>query len=146
MEPSGQFILHIEDDEGSALLVQVALSEVGANVRYRRVHDARQALAYLDAAMKVESTTPKPDLILLDLNLPGNSGFEVLSAVRAAPFWAPTPVVVFTSSAARHDMETASALNATKYILKPSTFEGYLAMIKTLLGLLSPDGEGQPVD
>lgn len=137
MEPLHQFILHVEDDEASALLVQIALSEIGTNVIYRRANNVRQAIEYLDSARKPESTTPKPDLILLDLNLPGSSGFEILSAVRAAPFWRQTPVVVFTSSSAPRDMERASALNATKYITKPSTFEGYLATIQTLLGVLS---------
>lgn len=146
MEPTGNSILHIEDDEGSALLVQVALSEVAPNIVYSRVNDVSQAFHYLDLAAKADSTTPKPDLILLDLNLPGNSGFEILSAVRATPLWGHTPVVVFTSSAAPRDIERASALKATKYILKPSTYEGYLAAIQTLITVLSPGGQGPPAD
>lgn len=127
----------MEDDEGSALLVQVALREVGADIAYQRVNDVDEALQFLSAASNGNGTALKPDLILLDLNLPGTSGFEVLSAVRAAPFWRNTAVVIFTSSSAPRDMETASALHATKYMLKPSTFEGYLSTLAELVDVLT---------
>jgi CheY-like chemotaxis protein len=129
-------ILHVEDDDGSALLVQVALRQVGADITYLRVPDVDQALRFL-AASEAHDTAQMPDLILLDLNLPGSSGFDILSTVRATPSWHYTPVVIFTSSSASRDMEKAKALEATKYILKPSTFEGYLAAIETLLQVLA---------
>lgn len=136
----------MEDDEGSALLVQVALGELGADIAYQRVNDVDQALQFLSASSNGNGTKPKPDLILLDLNLPGTSGFEILSAVRAAPLWRNTAVVIFTSSSAPRDMETASALHATKYMLKPSTFEGYLDTIGDLLEVLANVAPDQPPD
>ncbi|MGC2659664.1 MAG: response regulator [Bryobacteraceae bacterium] len=129
-------ILHVEDDEGSALLLQVALREVDTGVKYYRAADSDQALRFLGNAITT-ADAPKPGLILLDLNLPGTSGFEILSAIRADPSWSNLPVVIFTSSSASRDMDQAAKLKATKYMLKPSTFDGYLDAVTTFLQVIA---------
>jgi CheY-like chemotaxis protein len=136
MQLTPKSILHVEDDEGSALLLQVALREVDTGVKYYRAADFDQALRFLGDAITI-ADAPKPELILLDLNLPGTSGFEILSAIRADPSWSNLPVVIFTSSSASRDMDQASRLKATKYMLKPSTFEGYLDAVSTFLQVIA---------
>lgn len=132
-------ILHVEDDDGASLLVQVALEEAFAEVKYRRLTDVDNALQLL-SANAAESNASLPRLVLLDLNLPAKSGFEMLKAVRKSPLLAQLCVVVFTSSAAPGDCKIALELGASAYVVKPSTFEGYLEALHDVVKLAA-DGD-----
>jgi CheY-like chemotaxis protein len=75
---------------------------------------------------------PRPDLILLDLNLPKKSGREVLAEIKADPALATIPVVVLTTSEAEHDVRECYALQANCYIVKPVTLEQFLSVLRSI--------------
>ena len=114
----------IEDDPDHALIIGRAIREVGPQAEVRTAEDGEGALAQLRAAATV------PDLILLDINMPGLSGFEALTQVRADPRLAQVPVVMLTSSDLVTDIARAYELGASGYISKPS----YLADVRAVLG------------
>lgn len=132
-------ILHVEDDDAASLLVQVALQEVFPEVKYQRVSDVDKAFQLLWAIAE-EPCGLLPKIILLDLNLPKKSGFEMLKAVRESPHFAQMCVVVLTSSTAASDRKMAMERGATKYVVKPSTFEGYLTVLRDVIQL-AQDGD-----
>jgi two-component system response regulator len=77
-------------------------------------------------------SAPRPDLILLDLNLPRKDGREVLAEIKANPSLATIPVVVLTASAAEHDVLRAQELQAHSYITKPVEFAQFLDVVRTI--------------
>lgn len=122
-------ILHVEDDEAAALLVQLALKETWPEIQSHRVNDVDTALNFL---VNPDPHVP-PNLIILDLNLPRKSGFELLKLVRGSLSLSHVPVVVLTSSAALADYKKAMGLGAAAYIVKPSTYEGFLAALRDII-------------
>ena len=127
-------ILHVEDDDAASLLVQLTLQEAFPEVKHHRVSDIDNALRLLSANVEEPGISP-PGLILLDLNLPRKSGFEMLKAVRESSSLGELCVVVFTSSATPADRKRALELGATAYVTKPSTFEDYLAAMHKIVKL-----------
>lgn len=131
-------ILHVEDDDAASLLVRVALEEGFPTVGYQRVSSVDGALQLLSANGE-EPDVSLPKVVLLDLNLPRKSGFEMLRAIREWPRLAPLRVVVFTSSAASVDRKIALELGATAYLVKPSSFEGYLKALEEVIQLAADE-------
>lgn len=109
-------ILLIEDNPGDVRLIREALKDRCVNLRV--VRDGEQALRCLnrDGAFP---DAPRPDLILLDLNLPRLSGREVLAALKAHPAYRCIPVIVITSSHAPDDVHFAYENHANGYVVKP---------------------------
>ena len=129
---SNRSILHVEDDDATALLVKLALKEADVGVQCKRVPDVDTALRFLftndnDWAVHV------PNLVLLDLNLPRRSGFELLTLIRASKELDGLRVVVFTSSSAPNDKKKALALGANGYVTKPFTFDDYVSTLEDLI-------------
>ncbi len=118
---SNAIALYVEDEEDDALFMQMAFKRVGAEGTLRIVKDGRSALAYLKGENEYadRAAHPLPALILLDLNLPHLSGFEVLSWIRAQPSFRETPVVIFSSSGRPEDRSRAEIEGANHYALKP---------------------------
>lgn len=135
-------VLHVEDEDAIAVLVQFALRELGAAVEWHRVSDAESAFEFL-LTENEHGRRPEPDLILLDLNLPKKNGFEILAAIRQNSLLKHIPVVVFTSSAAAVDRQKSLDLGANDYVRKPSTFDGYVTALAKALTLFSREG-GEP--
>lgn len=115
----------VEDDPGHAALVQHCLEDQPAKVYH--ASDGEAALDYLlhrgPYAYPVES--PRPRVILLDLNLPKISGLDVLRAVKASTALRTIPVVVFTTSSSEEDAAQAYALGADNYIVKPLNLRAF---------------------
>ena len=127
-------IVLVEDNPADVLLLRAALAshEVDSCVYVAR--DGDEAISVLDDVDKTE--IPCPDLIVLDLNLPRRSGFEVLQRVRSSGKCSEKPVVILSSSEALPDREKAARLGASCYIRKPSTLKDFMsigAKLKTLL-------------
>jgi chemotaxis family two-component system response regulator Rcp1 len=124
-------ILLVEDNPADVRLVREALAEgeVPANLDW--VHSGEEAVAHLryGVAAAKESAT---DLVLLDLNLPGMNGHEVLSLIKSDPELRHIPVVVLSSSAARHDVLCAYRAHVNAYVVKPDDFEQYLSLVGTI--------------
>jgi len=106
-------ILLVEDNQADALLIQEALRQVTTDHVVDHVDDGERALAHLRGG------GARPDLVLLDLNLPRKDGREVLAEVKADPGLASIPVIVLTTSTAPPDVAFAYAHHANSYVRKP---------------------------
>jgi len=129
-------ILMAEDDADDRLLVQDAFAECGANDAVRFVADGEELVDYLLRRGKYEKAgeSPRPDLILLDLNMPRKDGREALKEIRSHAALRRVPVVVFTTSRADTDIEKVYDLGANSFVTKPAEFEALVATISKLTG------------
>jgi CheY-like chemotaxis protein len=116
-------VLYVEDEESDALFMARAFEQMGLSGKLQVVCDGRAAIEYLSGSGKYSDREkhPVPALVLLDLNLPQVSGFEVLAWIRNNPDFARTPVVVFSSSTRADDRIKAKDLGANDFIAKPSS-------------------------
>ena len=127
-------ILMADDDEDDRLLTQDALAESRVLNELHFVEDGVELLEYLERKGKFEdkTTSPRPGLILLDLNMPRMDGREALEAIKANPNLKGIPVVILTTSKQEEDMVKGYNLGAASYITKPVTFDGLVDLMKTL--------------
>jgi CheY-like chemotaxis protein len=118
-------VLHIEDCEEDAILFSRACEAAGLPARFCRVQDGPEAMAYLTGAGEFRDRIryPLPDLIVLDLKLPGMGGFDFLKWLRQESSLGPLPILVFTVSDSAEDKARALAEGATGYFTKPRDFE-----------------------
>ncbi|MCW3004143.1 MAG: response regulator [Conexibacter sp.] len=125
-------LLVVEDSESDVELLREALSDSEPTVEMDVVRHGEDALAFLRREGAFHAAA-HPDLVVLDLNLPRMGGFEVLKALRADldPRLRRLPVVVFTTSGATADVETAYELHASSFVTKPTAFEHYLDAVRT---------------
>jgi chemotaxis family two-component system response regulator Rcp1 len=123
-------ILLVEDSPSDVRLVREALKENSMPVHMTVAHDGVEAMDYLHQAES--GTVDRPDLVLLDLNLPRKNGREVLAEVKGSPTLRQIPVVVMTSSRADEDVQQAYLLNANCYITKPANLPEYVKVIASL--------------
>ena len=121
-------VLLVEDNEADVRLTREALREAGEDVRLSAVGDGEQALAYLRRQGGF-AEAPRPDLVLLDLNLPRKNGLEVLDEMRAEPPLASIPVIVLTSSSARSDVQDAYARGANAFVVNPLELDAFMDLI-----------------
>lgn len=126
-------ILLVEDNPADVRLVREALAESDFVAELHAVSSGEDALAFLRRAGAFPSA-PTPDLVLLDLNLPGLRGQEVLVEIKGDPALLSIPVVVLTSSAARQDVLDAYNSHVNAYMVKPTDFEQFLALVSTIRG------------
>jgi two-component system, chemotaxis family, response regulator Rcp1 len=122
-------MLLVEDNPGDVRLLQEALREAKVLGPLQVVSSGEAALQVL---RELAASGDLPDLVLLDLNLPGKTGHEVLMELKADPKLTHLPVVVLTSSASPEDVMRSYQAHATCYITKPTEFEDYTAMAKHL--------------
>jgi chemotaxis family two-component system response regulator Rcp1 len=124
-------LLVVEDSESDVELLREALADSDPTVTMDVVRHGEDALAFLRREGEFERVEA-PDLVVLDLNLPRMGGFEVLRALRADldPRLRRLPVVVFTTSGATADVETAYDLHASSFVTKPTAFEHYLDAVR----------------
>ncbi|CAM4155082.1 response regulator [Pseudoalteromonas ostreae] len=127
-------ILMADDDEDDRLLTQDALAESRVLNELYFVEDGVELLEYLERKGKFEdkSSSPRPGLILLDLNMPRMDGREALQAIKGNPNLKGIPVVILTTSKQEEDMVKGYDLGAASYITKPVTFDGLVELMKTL--------------
>lgn len=119
-------VLYVEDEIASVHLLREAFAESGTRARLHHVQDATEALAFL-AREGNYVTAPLPDLVLLDLDLGGTSGFDVLEALRERGDLSTVPVVMFTSSDDGADVTAAYEGGANAFVRKPDDFDGLVA-------------------
>ncbi len=124
-------ILLVEDNPGDVRLAQEALKSSKVRNNLFVVEDGVEAMAFLRKEGKYKDV-PRPDLILLDLNLPRKSGREVLEEVKTDDCLMTIPVVVLTVSRAEEDICRAYKLHANCYVTKPLDFEQFLKITKTI--------------
>lgn len=118
-------ILHIEDNPGDIKLTQIALSEFKVQTNVNVVTDGDQALAFL-RRMPPFQDSPRPDLILLDLNIPKLDGRDVLREIKGDLLLRRIPVVILTSSEAEQDINFSYDLHANSYIRKSESLDEFM--------------------
>jgi CheY-like chemotaxis protein len=119
-------LLIIEDNPGDVRLLEEAFQELQANVRIRVAKDGAEGIEMLFHSPE-PSNRWRPDLILLDLNLPKVSGHDVLAQIKNSSQTRQIPVIVLTSSRAEADIRRAYEAHANAYLNKPSSLEGLLS-------------------
>lgn len=124
-------ILLVEDDPGDVLMTREALEESKLLHNLKVLDDGEQAINYLKRNPPYEDVG-RPDLVLLDLNLPRVDGREVLSVVKADPSLRQIPCVVLTTSDAEDDVSHSYDLHANAYVTKPVDFDAFTKVVRQI--------------
>jgi DNA-binding response OmpR family regulator len=124
-------LLSIEDDDAEYFIITIALKELDIPIRFIRVPDGEQGIWFL-ANTHGHELAPRPDLILLNLNLPKKNGFEVLTEIRGNELLRSIPVIIFTTSSSTAERKRALSLGATDFISKPGTITGLIETLRTV--------------
>ncbi len=124
-------ILLVEDSPGDVRLTLEAFKDAKVHVNLNVASDGAHAMAFLGRQGK-HANAPRPDLILLDLNLPKKDGREVLKEIKDSPTLKSIPVVILTTSASEVDVLSSYALHANCYITKPVDINGFLKVVKSI--------------
>ena len=124
-------LLLVEDSPGDVRLTIEALKEGRVINNLTVVQDGEEAIAFLRRQGR-HAGAPRPDLILLDLNLPRKSGLEVLAEIKTDPDLLQIPVVVLTTSQAEEDVLRTYKLHANCYIVKPVDLEQFMSVVQAI--------------
>jgi chemotaxis family two-component system response regulator Rcp1 len=124
-------ILMVEDNPGDIRLTQEALRENKMNNNLLVVKDGVEAMAFLHREGEYESA-PRPDLILLDLNLPRKDGRQVLAEIKVDPALKRIPVVILTTSQAEEDILKSYSLHANCFVTKPVDLDQFMKVVQSI--------------
>jgi CheY-like chemotaxis protein len=119
-------LLVVDDSSADVLLLNEAIVEHGLRAEMQTAADGDQAIAHLRGAQ------PRPDLILLDLNMPRRNGREVLREIKADPSLRTIPVIIFSTSSSPSDIEDCYANHANSYLVKPVDFDALGDIVRAL--------------
>jgi len=127
-------ILMADDDEDDCLLAKKALEESNIAAQLRFVKDGEELMDYLCCKGDYfdEKERPKPDIILLDLNMPKMNGLEALKTIKAEPMLCHIPVIMLTTSKSGHDICNCYTLGANSFITKPASFKGLVETMEII--------------
>jgi CheY-like chemotaxis protein len=128
-------LLYVEDEEAAAFLFETTIRDLGVDVEFHRVADGEAAIEFLEKQGLYRSA-PTPGLVVLDLNLPKVSGLQVLAHIQQDAALRSIPVVIFTSSSLDADRSQSLALGARQYITKPSSLDGFVAVVKDTCSMI----------
>jgi CheY-like chemotaxis protein len=124
-------VLLVDDDPGDTLMIREAFEHNKVRNALDCVADGVQAMQYLRREGEYADAA-RPDLILLDLNLPRKDGREVLAEIKGDPALATIPVVVLTTSHAEEDVLKSYQLHANAYVTKPVDFERFIEVVRQI--------------
>ncbi len=124
-------ILLVEDDPGDELITREAFEHNKLNNRLHVAHDGEEGLNYLYRRGGYENA-PRPDLILLDLNLPKYDGRHLLQKIKSDPDLSRIPVVVLTTSSAEEDILRSYKLHANAYVTKPVDLDQFMNAVRQI--------------
>ncbi|MBR8834529.1 MAG: response regulator [Stigonema ocellatum SAG 48.90 = DSM 106950] len=127
-------ILMADDDEDDCMLTRDALAESRLTNELHIVKDGEELMDYLYRRGQYAQahTSPRPGLILLDLNMPRKDGREALKEIKSDPHLRQIPIVVLTTSKAEEDIDNTYNLGANSFIIKPATFTALVEVMKNL--------------
>lgn len=125
-------ILQVEDSLGDVALTEEALSQSKWDPVHHVVPEVPEALAFLRQEPPHQKA-PRPDLVLLDLDLPGSSGRELLKVIKDDPSLRTIPVVILTSSVNPDDVKDAYSLHANAFLSKPMSFDEFTRTLEVML-------------
>jgi CheY-like chemotaxis protein len=134
MTPENAVILLVEDRDDDIVLVRRAFAKAKIPNPLHAVKDGEEAIAYLAGEIPFtdRKAYPLPDLILLDLKMPGIDGFETLRWIRQQPDFRNIPVIVLTTSEDLRDVNKAYAAGANSFLLKPFDFENSIELARMI--------------
>jgi CheY-like chemotaxis protein len=124
-------VLLVEDDPGDIVLIQEAFEFNKVHNNLNIVHDGEQAIAFLRREGEYAEAT-RPDLVLLDLNLPRKDGREVLQEVKSDEDLRTIPIVVLTTSEAEEDVLRSYQLHANAFVTKPVDFDRFVSIVRQI--------------
>jgi two-component system, chemotaxis family, response regulator Rcp1 len=124
-------VLLVEDSPGDVRLTREAFKDAKVHINLHVASDGAEAMDFLGREGK-HANAPRPDLVLLDLNLPKKDGREVLKEIKESPTLKSIPVVILTTSASDADILRSYRLHANCYITKPVDLEGFLNVVKSI--------------
>jgi CheY-like chemotaxis protein len=124
-------VLLVEDDPGDVLLTREAFADNKVKNNFNVVSDGEEAIEYLSQRGEYAGAQ-RPDLILLDLNLPRKDGREVLKEIKENPELRAIPVVVLTTSEAEEDILHSYDLHANAYVTKPVDFDRFISIVRQI--------------
>ncbi|ACO47417.1 Putative response regulator, CheY [Deinococcus deserti] len=130
--PPQLHLLLVDDNPADMFLAREALQGYSDVLILTTCRSGHEALARLR-----DPQGPRLDLVVLDINMPGLDGFEVLAALKADPELAPVPVVMLSASCAPQDVERAYGMRASAYVVKADTYPVFLKQIEALVGFWS---------
>jgi CheY-like chemotaxis protein len=122
-------VLLVDDDDGDLLMIQEALDSGTAAHEIHVAHDGQEALDFLRREGRF-ADAPRPDLVLLDLNMPRMDGRQVLAAVKVDEELRKIPIIVLTTSRAPADIASSYDLHANAYVTKPMSLDDLTAVVK----------------
>ena len=131
MQGSPIEILLVEDSPGDVQLTIEALRDAKVNTNLHVCHDGEEAIAFLRREGDF-ADAPRPDLVLLDLNLPKKSGHEVLTEIKGDPGLRRIPVVILSTSDAERDVLAAYDQNANCYVTKPVDLDQFWEVVRSI--------------
>jgi chemotaxis family two-component system response regulator Rcp1 len=124
-------VLLVEDSPGDVRLTREAFKDAKVHISLHVASDGAEAMAFLGREGSYVNA-PRPDLILLDLNLPKKDGREVLEEIKESASLKTIPVVILTTSASEEDILRSYQLHANCYITKPVDLAGFLKVVKSI--------------
>jgi CheY-like chemotaxis protein len=124
-------VLLVEDSPGDVRLTKEAFTDAKVHINLHVASDGAKAMAFLKREGE-HANAPRPDLILLDLNLPKKDGREVLAEIKGNPKLQSIPVVILTTSSSEADILRSYQLHANCYITKPVGLEGFLTVVRSI--------------
>lgn len=122
-------IFFVEDDPDFAFIMENAIAELDSDVTIQIIENGKEALDILKELIQKKN---KPKLILLDLNLPGISGIDLLKEIRDLPYLRYVPVLLFSTSDNAKDVKASLEFGANAYVTKPAGFAELVACLQTI--------------
>ncbi|OAI07929.1 response regulator [Methylomonas methanica] len=127
-------VLLVEDEPADAHLIKMSFKENRVRCNLHHVWDGVEAMAFLRRQGADYADAPRPDLILLDLNMPRMNGREFLAKIKSEPDFASIPAIVLTTSDIERDVVATYQLGANGYITKPVDVEQFIAVVRQIEG------------
>lgn len=122
-------IFYVEDDQDFAFIMKYAVKEVNDGLTVSIVEDGNSAITEL---LRYAEEKHHPKLILLDLNLPGISGLDLLKRIKEIPFFKYVPVILFSTSDDPNDVKTSLEIGANAFLTKPSGYHNLITCVQSL--------------
>jgi DNA-binding response OmpR family regulator len=122
-------IFYVEDDQDFAFIMQYAVKEVNEGLTVNIVGDGNSAIA---ALQQYAQEKQRPKLILLDLNLPGLSGLDILKRIKEIPFLKYVPVILFSTSDDLNDVRTSLEIGANAFLTKPNGYHNLITCVQSM--------------